>query len=185
MSGDLDVPGLLRVMEAAVREAAGVILAHYRDRPAARTKADQSPVTLADEAAEAVITPILEKLLPGVPVIAEEAAALHGLPSSEGYNERRFWLLDPLDGTKEFLSGNGEFTVNIALIEDGRPVLGVVYLPATDACYAGLGGKAERRIGNGHHARKLQFAACHDAIAHANRVRSRIAREIVAQSHAG
>jgi 3'(2'), 5'-bisphosphate nucleotidase len=142
MSGDLDVPGLLAAMEAAVRQAAGVILEHYRDRPAARTKADQSPVTLADEAAEAVITPILEKLLPGVPVIAEEAAALHGLPSSEGYNERRFWLLDPLDGTKEFLSGNGEFTVNIALIEHGRPLLGVVGVPALDTVYTGGPGGA-------------------------------------------
>ena len=126
MSDALDVPGLLAALTVAARQAATVILGHYHGRAAVRTKADQSPVTAADEAAEALITPILERLLPGVPVIAEEAAALHGLPSNEGYGERRFWLLDPLDGTKEFLSGNGEFTVNIALIEHGRPLLGVV-----------------------------------------------------------
>src|SRR5262249_18313413 len=145
--GDLDVPGLLAALTSIARQAGGGILAHYRRRPTARTKADQSPVTLADEAAEAVITPLLEKLMPGVPVIAEEAAALHGLPSNEGYNERRFWLLDPLDGTKEFLSGSGEFTVNIALIERGRPVLGVVGVPALGTLYAGGPGGAP-----GHHA---------------------------------
>jgi 3'(2'), 5'-bisphosphate nucleotidase len=142
MTGDLDVPSLLVALTQAARQAAQIILPHFRDRPVARTKADLSPVTLADESAEAVITPILERLLPGVAVIAEEAAALHGLPSSDGYGERRFWLLDPLDGTKEFLSGNGEFTVNIALIEHGRPLLGVVGVPTLDTVYAGGPGGA-------------------------------------------
>jgi 3'(2'), 5'-bisphosphate nucleotidase len=84
--------------------------------------------------------------MPDVPAVAEEQSAKDGVPLAA---PKRFFLVDPLDGTKEFIARNGEFTVNIALIEDGRPVLGVVYLPATDACYAGLGGKAERRVGNG------------------------------------
>ncbi|MFO1058022.1 MAG: 3'(2'),5'-bisphosphate nucleotidase CysQ [Dongiaceae bacterium] len=149
MSDALDVPGLLAALTAAARQAATVILGHYHGRTAARTKADHSPVTAAAEAAEALITPILERLLPGVPVIAEEAAALHGLPSNEGYGERRFWLLDPLDGTKEFLSGNGEFTVNIALIEHGRPLLGVVGAPTLDTVYAGGPGGATVQHGDG------------------------------------
>ncbi|MBX6321304.1 MAG: 3'(2'),5'-bisphosphate nucleotidase CysQ, partial [Rhodospirillaceae bacterium] len=83
----------------------------------------------------------LRALLPGVPVIAEEEVARDGAPDfGGGAVPRRFWLVDPLDGTKEFLKRNGEFTVNIALIEDGRPLLGIVHLPALGLTYAGLAG---------------------------------------------
>ena len=128
------------------RKAGAVILDIYNRDFATLRKADRSPVTEADTAAEAVILEALARLAPDVPVVAEEQCAKDGVPAAA---PRRFFLVDPLDGTKEFIAKNGEFTVNIALIEDGRPVLGVVYLPASDACYAGLGGKAERRIGNG------------------------------------
>ena len=131
---------------AVAREAGAVILDIYNRDFETLRKADRSPVTEADTAAEAVILEALAHLTPDVPVVAEEQSAKNGVPLAA---PKRFFLVDPLDGTKEFIARNGEFTVNIALIEDGRPVLGVVYLPATDACYAGLAGKAERRLGTG------------------------------------
>ncbi len=100
------------------------------------TKADCSPVTQADEAAEALITAALRALTADIPIVAEEAF-------SAGQRElsgKRFWLVDPLDGTREFISRNGEFTVNIALMEDGRPVIGVVNAPAMGKLYAGAAG---------------------------------------------
>jgi 3'(2'), 5'-bisphosphate nucleotidase len=131
---------------AAARKAGAVILDIYNRDFETLRKADRSPVTEADTAAEAVILEALARLAPDVPVVAEEQCAKDGVPTVA---PKRFFLVDPLDGTKEFIAKNGEFTVNIALVEDGRPVLGVVYLPVTDACYAGLGGKAERRLGTG------------------------------------
>jgi 3'(2'), 5'-bisphosphate nucleotidase len=107
-------------------------MAYYEGGVTARAKADLSPVTDADEAAERLIIAALPALVPDIPVIAEEQAAAEGVPETGG---RRFWLVDPLDGTKEFLKHNGEFTVNIALVEDGRPVLGIVYAPALGAIY--------------------------------------------------
>lgn len=97
------------------------------------SKADGSPVTLADIASEGVISRGLKELAPHIPVISEEAYARGSRPQHDG----QFWLVDPLDGTREFLSRNGEFTINIALIEDGEPVLGVVYAPALDTLYCG------------------------------------------------
>jgi 3'(2'), 5'-bisphosphate nucleotidase len=131
---------------AVARKAGAVILDIYNRDFETLRKADRSPVTEADTAAEAVILDALARLAPDVPVVAEEQCAKDGVPLAA---PKRFFLVDPLDGTKEFIAKNGEFTVNIALIEDGRPVLGVVYLPVNDACYAGLGGKAERRLGTG------------------------------------
>ena len=130
---------------AVSREAGAVILNVYsRDFDAAQ-KADRSPVTEADTAAEALIVQALSAVAPGIPVVAEEQCASNGVPTDA---PDRFFLVDPLDGTKEFIARNGEFTVNIALIENGRPVLGVVYLPAFDTCYAGANGTAERRVGD-------------------------------------
>jgi 3'(2'), 5'-bisphosphate nucleotidase len=131
---------------AVARRAGAVILDIYQRDFETLRKADRSPVTEADTAAEGVILEALARLAPDVPAIAEEQSAREGVPAAA---PPRFFLVDPLDGTKEFIARNGEFTVNIALIEDGRPVLGVVYLPASDTCYAGLDGKAERCIGTG------------------------------------
>ena len=100
-------------------------------------KGDSSPVTEADQRAEAIILAGLKRLAPGIPIIAEEEAAAGRFPTTAG----TFFLVDPLDGTKEFISKNGEFTVNIALIEDGRPVLGAVYAPALNKIYWGAAGK--------------------------------------------
>jgi len=111
------------------RRAGRVILEHYAafDGTTIR-KQDGSPVTAADHAAEALILPELRALTPGVPVVAEEQCAAQGVPPTADC----FWLVDPLDGTKEFLRRNGEFTVNIALVIAGVPVLGVVDAPALD-----------------------------------------------------
>lgn len=139
-----DLARLLHEVAALAWQAAAIVMEVYaRASPLARTKSDASPVTEADERAEAYIVPALEKLLPGVPVVAEEAVAAGLAPDLGAAPPARFWLVDPLDGTREFLARNGEFTVNIALVEAGRPVLGVVLAPAVSAggmLYAGAAG---------------------------------------------
>ena len=116
-------------------EAGRLILSHYAGSAEARLKADLSPVTAADEEAEKLILARLAELAPGVPVIAEEEVAAGRLPKVGN----RFFLVDPLDGTKEFVKRNGEFTVNIALIENRRPVCGVVLAPAKARAFIGDG----------------------------------------------
>lgn len=113
------------LVETAI--AAGAkILDIYQGDFAVAIKADNSPVTVADTAAEAIILAALAERFPSIPVVAEEATAAGQVPQTG----ERFFLVDPLDGSKEFISRNGEFTVNIALIESGEPVAGVVYAPA-------------------------------------------------------
>jgi 3'(2'), 5'-bisphosphate nucleotidase len=125
-------------------EAGTAIMRIYEKGVTATLKADRSPVTEADEVAEAIILERLATVLPGVPVLAEECAARGIVPEACD----SFILVDPLDGTKEFLSRNGEFTVNIALVEERRPVAGCVFAPATGALYVG-GTTARRRVGGG------------------------------------
>ena len=137
------VAGLIAAAEVAGAE----IMAIYRRDFAVRDKADASPVTAADEQAERLILAALAELAPGLPVVAEESVAAGRLPDISG---GRFFLVDPLDGTREFISRNGEFTVNIALIEAGRPTLGVVHLPALGETYWSAGdGTAWRRQDRG------------------------------------
>ena len=127
---------------AAALAAGEAILDIYRqDDFAAKVKADGSPVTEADARAEAIILDVLAKAAPGVPVVAEEAVAAGHIPICG----RRFFLVDALDGTKEFLNRNGDFTVNIALVEEGAPVLGVVYTPVHGDLFVGEAGKGARR----------------------------------------
>ena len=123
------LPGLV----ALARRAGAEIMKVYDSDFAVRRKDDASPVTLADELAEALIVRGLQALDPGAPVVAEEAVSRgeHVVPG------RRFWLVDPLDGTREFVQRNGEFTVNIALVVDSAPVAGVVFAPAIDLLFAG------------------------------------------------
>lgn len=122
---------------AIAREAGDAIMQVYRGNIEIQHKADHSPLTEADLAAHQIIEHGLNRLTPQIPVLSEESAAIpYGIRS--GWT--RYWLVDPLDGTREFIKRNGEFTVNIALIEEGRPVLGVVYAPAMDVLYyAGSG----------------------------------------------
>lgn len=134
------------------QEAGDAILEYYNrtDDVEVITKEDDSPLTKADMASHHVIIDALKELDPDTPVISEES----GIPA---YEERkgwtRFWIVDPLDGTKEFIKKNGEFTVNIALVDDGKPVMGVVYIPdkgttyyATqqEGAYKRINGKTER-----------------------------------------
>lgn len=129
--------GLLPAVVAAARQAGDAILAIYGTECLPRYKADASPVTEADLRAQACIVPALAALTPGVPIVAEETASPGERPPASDC----FWLVDPLDGTKEFLARNGEFTVNIALVCHGRPVLGVVLAPALGQLYAGVVGE--------------------------------------------
>ena len=134
------------------RAAGDAIMAVYQGEIAVRAKADATPVTDADEAAERIIVEALGALAPELPVVAEELAAAGRAPD---VGDGRFWLVDPLDGTKEFIGRNGEFTVNIALIEDGRPVEGVVLAPALAVTYFTRGGAAWMAA-NGGAARRIE-----------------------------
>ncbi len=125
---------LAEISDIAVR-AGEIILEVYGREFEVREKSDTSPVTEADEAAERLIASALRAMTPDIPVIAEEEVAAGRIERING----RFWLVDPLDGTKEFIARNGEFTVNIALIEGDIPVLGVVHAPVLQTTYAGAG----------------------------------------------
>src|SRR5258708_31432326 len=116
------------------RAAAREIMRIYAGDLGERTKAAKSPVTDADHAAEAIIVAGLRALTPDRPVVAEEEMAAGRVPTHDG---GPFWLVDPLDGTREFIKRNGEFTVNIALIENGQPTFGIVLAPATDTVWRG------------------------------------------------
>jgi 3'(2'), 5'-bisphosphate nucleotidase len=133
---------LLEAMVRAALEAGHAAHQVYQGSFAVQRKADQSPVTAADHAAEAIILERLRQFAPDIPIVAEEEVAAGRIPAIG--NE--FFLVDPLDGTKEFIQRNGDFTVNIALIRDGDPVLGVVYAPVTTALYIGdvVAGRALR-----------------------------------------
>ena len=132
--------------EIALR-AGQEILAVYASDFTVRGKADASPVTEADTRAERVILEGLGECAPGIPVVAEESAAAGEIPDVGG---GPFFLVDPLDGTREFIGRNGEFTVNVALIEDGAPTVGVVHLPALDETFWTAGdGVAWRARGGG------------------------------------
>src|SRR5882672_9972771 len=127
------IPPFAAELARIAHDAGRLILKHYAEEIEVRAKADSSPVTAADEEAETLILRRLAKLAPGIPVIAEEAMAKGHRPEPAA----RFFLVDPLDGTKEFLKKNGEFTVNIALIEESRPVCGVVLAPAKARAFIG------------------------------------------------
>lgn len=126
-----------RVLDLATR-AGAAILEIYRGPIAVETKADLSPVTEADRTSHRIIAVGLAEFTPELPVLSEEG---RDTPFDERRSWGRFWLVDPLDGTKEFIQRNGEFTVNIALVEGGRPVWGVVYVPAQDTLFWGGAGR--------------------------------------------
>ncbi|MAR90794.1 MAG: 3'(2'),5'-bisphosphate nucleotidase CysQ [Pseudomonadota bacterium] len=133
----------------AVAEAAGEAIkgVYHRKAPVAvETKADDSPVTEADHAAHHVILEQLARLTPDIPIFSEESEAI---PFAERRQWQRYWLVDPLDGTKEFINGTGEFTVNIALIADHEPVLGVVTVPLKDQAYVGGEGVGAFKVNQG------------------------------------
>ena len=132
---------MLEVFEKLALAAGKEILAVYTAGPNVAYKDDASPVTEADERAEAIILKGLSEAYPDIPVVAEESAAAGRIPDVEG---KSFFLVDPLDGTKEFINKRDDFTVNIALIENGVPVAGIVYAPAKRTAWTGGNGRIEK-----------------------------------------
>lgn len=133
-----DLKQLLPEIEALSRKAGDAIMAIYQEEDlGVEYKSDNSPLTRADMASHRCIEQGLKLLTPEIPVLSEESG---DIPWDERKNWQCYWLVDPLDGTKEFVKRNGEFTVNIALIDQGKPVLGVVYAPVKDWLYTGAEG---------------------------------------------
>ncbi len=137
-----DFSPLLPALCEIARDAATLIMRHYVGDFTHRQKADHSPVTLADTEANALIVERLQQLTPQIPIISEEGEQPEVAAGST------FWLVDPLDGTRSYIARDGQFTVNIGLIRNHRPILGVMSVPAEDTLYYGTtGGVAYRQIG--------------------------------------
>lgn len=133
-------------LRAIARRAGAEIMTFYGEGTASRQKPDATPVTAADELADRLIVAALETLTPEIPIVAEESVAAGRIPSVDG---GPFWLVDPLDGTAEFIAQRDEFTVNIALVRGHGPVLGVIHAPAREETYFASGsGGAYRQIGD-------------------------------------
>lgn len=143
---------LLPQVVKLAREAGDAIMQVYRGEIEVERKGDNSPLTKADLAAHHIIESGLNMLLPTLPVLSEESETI-------AYSIRttwhRYWLVDPLDGTREFIKRNGEFTVNIALIEDGESVMGVVYAPAKDTLYYASRGQGAFKQSGGQEAQAI------------------------------
>ncbi|MBJ7509765.1 MAG: 3'(2'),5'-bisphosphate nucleotidase CysQ [Pseudomonadota bacterium] len=178
LSRDLASGALALAIAEIAEDAARLILPYWRSDTAVETKSDDSPVTQADRAAEALILERLAALYPGVQTVAEEAVAESGAPAQA---EDWFWLIDPLDGTKGFVRGGEAFTVNIALIHAGRPVAGVVTAPATATTW--------RTDASGQGAFRRQFGEQQEGEAHSGaewrpiKVRDRPAEGMALLSH--
>jgi 3'(2'), 5'-bisphosphate nucleotidase len=137
---------LLRQVAKAVCEAGQKVMHFYRGDMDVRFKEDNSPLTAADRASHCFLLQALRDITPGIDVVSEESAADY---CGSVIGRSSYWLVDPLDGTKEFIKGTNEFTVNAALIESGRPVLGIVHAPALRLTYYGLqNGGAWREAGS-------------------------------------
>lgn len=148
MSTEESLADLLDGVESMSRQAGLAILEIYSQADGEVTyKDDKSPLTAADLASHEVLVQALEELAPEIPVLSEEGASM-AFEERRGWT--RFWLVDPLDGTKEFIKRNGEFTVNVALVEHGVPILGVVHCPTLERTYLGARGEgAWLREGDG------------------------------------
>jgi 3'(2'), 5'-bisphosphate nucleotidase len=151
----MDIEALAGKLVEIARAAGAVIQSVYDTEFEVRGKDDASPVTEADELAEALIEAELARLTPKIPVVAEEAMAGGHVPAMS----QQFWLVDPLDGTREFVSRNGEFTVNIGLIDGGKPVLGVVYAPVLGRMFVGGAGMGAWEIAADGERRELAVRA--------------------------
>ena len=157
---------LLPELVAIAAEAGKAILKIYAEDFEVEFKDDDSPLTRADLASHNIIQRQLTALTPGIPVLSEESASLDFATRSSW---DRYWLVDPLDGTKEFVNRNGEFTVNIALIDNHQPVLGVVHVPVTNTTYTGITGSNDHagtaeRSEAGANAGRIGVRPCQDPI---------------------
>ncbi len=148
---ETNLPPLEQLLNLA-RRAGDAILEIYHTEFTVQDKEDHSPLTAADLASHGIIVEQLRLLTPEIPVLSEESAAI---PFTTRRSWNRYWLIDPLDGTKEFIKRNGEFTVNIALIEEQRPVLGIVYVPVSGVLYFGGAGLGAFRETPGEERRQI------------------------------
>ena len=146
---------LLDAILAVAREAGDAIMAIYSTEFAVEIKDDQSPLTAADKASHEVIVAGLARVGGDLPVLSEESRTI---PAAERRSWNRYWLVDPLDGTKEFIKRNGEFTVNIALIDNGEPVLGVVIAPALGIEYTAARGIGAEKSSHGSPTDAIQIS---------------------------
>ena len=156
----MDYASLIAALTPAVNAAGSIILDIKAKGPASMTKSDGSPVTIADQKAEDILLAALDDICPDIPVVSEENTDSHHLSVGQ-----RFFLVDPLDGTKEFIKAddNGAFTVNIGLIENGLPVMGMVYAPARNAFYWGI--KAAVHFAKRPHASNPSMCAKYQIVA--------------------
>ncbi len=163
---------LLDQIDQIARDAGRAIMTIYGREFSVEEKADKSPLTEADAAAHRLIVSRLQALTPAMPILSEEdTAAFLGVDQNG-----RYWLVDPLDGTKEFIKRNGEFTVNIALIEQGRAVLGVVYAPVLNVAYLAAEGLGAFKVDENGVQHSIQVAEHRDGTAW---------RVVGSRSHAG
>lgn len=133
-----DLIVLARALIPLVLRAGEVELGYFKSGVEVIDKQDGSPVTRADREAEKLISQGLQKIRPGIPMVGEESVAAGNIPDIASGT---FFLVDPLDGTKEFISGSGDFTVNIALLQNFEPVMGIIYVPVSGALYFGVAGE--------------------------------------------
>ncbi|MFK8034946.1 MAG: 3'(2'),5'-bisphosphate nucleotidase CysQ [Hyphomicrobiales bacterium] len=140
---DQDLATMVELFEALALEAGSAIMPYYTNGCETMVKEDESPVTAADHAAEEIILLGLRKQYPNIPVIAEEEMCAGHMPAALG---QYFFLVDPLDGTKEFINKRSDFTVNIALIEFGVPIAGTVYSPVRGEVFSGFGDQATETV---------------------------------------
>lgn len=163
---DHDLQALLGLAERLARQAAAAIMEVRARGCAIETKADETPVTEADRAAEALIVAGLRAATPAIPVVAEEEVAAGRIAESAPL----FWLVDPLDGTREFAADRPDFAVNVGLVRDGRPLLGAVALPATGELFTGIVGEgAWKQDGSGRRPIAARRVPASGAVVYASR----------------
>ena len=126
------------LLKAYLNRRQAILNIYHQGDIGVELKTDQSPLTRADLASHSIINQALKKLTPEIPILSEEGGKLEG-------NIDTFWCVDPLDGTKEFIKRNGEFTVNIALIEDHLPTLGVIHIPVSNETFTGMKGEGAKK----------------------------------------
>lgn len=148
----VELADLLAAVVKLAQRAGDAILSVYSKQFEVTQKSDQSPLTLADLRSHEIITQGLRELTPELPVLSEEAS---DIPYEQRAKWTRYWLVDPLDGTKSFIRREGEFTVNIALIEHGKPVAGIIDIPVARETYYGVVGKGAWRLHDGGAAEKI------------------------------
>ncbi len=143
----MNLQNLAQDVIAIAKEAGSAIMTIYREHTyTVEIKSDDSPVTIADKTANDIIVKRLSTLTPQIPIISEESLEA---PYAERLHYEYFWLVDPLDGTKEFIARNGDFAVNIALVKKMMPILGVIYVPNTEGVYFGVKNEGSFKIDNG------------------------------------